>query len=644
MRGFGHPGAVGDTALPSDLVPKDLEGNVRYRYELLRWSVGRPDRQQVIIDACARDLFFFTDAFVWVSDVRRYPREPDRPFIAWPFQREVMLDLDASIGRKHVGIVKSRDTGGSTIALIVLDRRLLHVYGQTMMVMSRTQRLVDDPRNPDSLFAKLDYMHRWMPSWMTASLERVEMSCVNHRTRSNIVGSSTTGDAGRGGRKQVILVDEFAAFDKKESFEVLSSVFPNSRCVVFASTPKGIGSGFHKIITEENISIHRCHWSKHPVHGRGLYTSENGRVKLLDEEFWRTTTTKDLLDYYPELAKRLTPVSTGGTGSDGLAVDGYVFVLDGQWPIRAPYFDHFELLCPIPRIISQELEMDFLGSGSAFFDLEEVRDYVRLFGKQPMHEGEITWDEDLQTVRWSESSTGRMQLWFHPDVHGRPPGDRGYIIGCDISAGTGASNSHLSVSDTRLRAKVGGMTTAHMRPEAFAEYVMAVGRWFNDARIVFEGSGCGSAFGARIKELGYANLYFMTRSSGVKAEKPGWFPNEEMKRNLLTEYGRALTMREFTNPDSTAVNECQMYEWTENGVQHVDASGSVDASGAKKNHGDRVVADALNWMLLRKVQIAEPQEKIKRDTVGWMELMDEQRNVNGNSWGPVDPVPAWSAW
>jgi hypothetical protein len=360
---------LADVERPSELIPRGLVENVQFRVDLRQAAASDEAVRQAIVNACTRDPFFFYDAFVWVHDPKRHPDHPDRPFITWPFQREVLEDIDASIGRKSLGIVKSRDVGGSTMPLASFWRVLLFKRGQTLMLMSRNEKFVDDPRNPDSLFYKLDYMRQWTPSWMTAGLDRVKLAYTNTSIGSSIIGSSTTGDAGRGGRKQGIFIDEFAAFDVKESFAVIGSVAHNTRCMIYASTPQGVGNGFHTIISEENVTVHRLHWTRHPVHGQGQYTAEDGKVKFLDA-FWETATVGEILDYFAELKKHF-PDKPAATE---LARLHYKFVLDGK--VRAPYYDHCCLMTPVPRLIAQELEMDFIGSGSTFFDRDEIDEYI----------------------------------------------------------------------------------------------------------------------------------------------------------------------------------------------------------------------------------------------------------------------------
>lgn len=623
---------------PSRMVPKELEANLEFRVAMLKWAAESPANQQTLMAACARDIIFFADVFVWALDVKRYPDEPDRPFITWNFQEDVLRDIDAAIGKRSVGIIKSRDIGGSTMPLIVFDKHLLFASFVTLMVASRNEKLVDDANNPDSLFYKLDYLHRWLPSWMTSCLDTPRRKLVwkNTATGSSIIGSSTTADMGRGGRKHAVLIDEHAAWDRKDSIELIGSLQHNTRCRIWASTPKGVGNGFYQIITAGNIRVHELRWSQHPIHGAGLYTTDKGKLKIIDDEYWRHTTPADILERYPELDKKLPP-------SDGLAVETYPFILDGK--VRSPYYDYECLMCPIPALIAQELDLDFIGSGSKFFDSDDIREYIRVFARKPFHSGEISYDDvllDYERIDWAVSKSGRLDLWFHPDHLGHPPKDRKFVLGVDISAGRGVSNSVISVGDCRMRCKTAGFTTAHMGPVRFAEYVGAVGMWFNKALIVFEGSGVGREFGDRLQELRYPNLWYMKKVGGKKAEKPGFYPNEDTKRGLLTEYERAISTREFTNPDAIALNECLAYEWTDTQrVVHVGSITAADASGAKKNHGDHVIADALAWMLLRGTRKPDSPEIVSQNTMAHLFREQERAEAREGSWSPLDKPRPW---
>lgn len=628
---------VGKEEKPSDLVPTTLADNLEFRRDILAWSHGSAEGRQLLTDACARDPLFFCNAFIWALDVKRFPNTPDRPVILWPKQVEIYLDMHAAVGRRSIALLKSRDNGGTLIPLIVFDHFLHYGHKTSMLIMSRNELLVDNPKDPDSLFSKLEYFHSFQPSWMTDSLVKSNLAYVNTKNKSNIIGASTTSDALRGGRKHAAFIDEYAAFERKVSIEVLGSLEHATKCRLYVSTPKGIGNGFHQVVSNGNIKVQKLSWQQHPIHRAGLYTSEGGRLKVLDKSFWRWAKVNDILRLYPEMERKLEPC-------DNLAYTRYPWILDGK--IRSPYYDHACLVCGVPRLIAAELDMDFVGSGSLFYDVDMLREYVTLFSKEPMHIGELTYEPgDEDSIKFSEQKTGRMFLWFHPDVKGRPPEDHTYSIGVDISTGSGVSNSRISIGDNTMRCLCASFTTPHMRPERLAEYVDAVGRWFNNAKVVFEGTGLGYDFGCRIRELNYPNLYWFKKKSGHDSDKPGWFSNEDLKRNLLTEYGNALASRLFTNPDGTAVRECELYEWTENQqVVHSEARSSAlsDPAGAKKNHGDRVIGDALCWMLVKKYVVSTEDEIIPdRSMARRIKDAENRENTNSSWWKSSRRPPGW---
>jgi hypothetical protein len=157
--------------------------------------------------------------------------------------------------------------------------------------------------------------------------------------------------------------------------------------------------------------------------------------------------------------------------------------------------------------------------------------------------------------------------------------------------------------------------------------------WFHNPLILFEGSGPGHSFGARLKELKYPRLWYQTRTTGAKSEHPGLFLNDDSKRNLLTNYGSAITTRSLNNPDRAALKECHMYQWTETGsIQHVEAAGGADPSGAKKNHGDRAMADAMMWMLMSKVERRESREIVAANTMAALHRERDRELRNQDTW------------
>jgi hypothetical protein len=181
------------------------------------------------------------------------------------------------------------------------------------------------------------------------------------------------------------------------------------------------------------------------------------------------------------------------------------------------------------------------------------------------------------------------------------------VIGVDVSAGTGISNSCLTVGDKKTGEQVAIFVDPYIRPEQLADYACALGRFFagvtsKEAYMIWEGQGPGSDFGARLRELGYSSLHFHVQENTINkkvSKKPGWFSTGDGKRNLLTEFGRAMTAGELILRDKLTIQECSHYVWDAGGIIHAKTKSAMDPSGAKNNHGDRAMAAAIMWKGLR---------------------------------------------
>lgn len=213
---------------------------------------------------------------------------------------------------------------------------------------------------------------------------------------------------------------------------------------------------------------------------------------------------------------------------------------------------------------------------------------------------------------------GTTSLWLTLSKNDKgvfvPPVDRAFVIGCDVSAGTGNSNSTASAVDKSTGEKVMQYVNPYIRPEAFAVQVVAFGRWFNNAKLIWESNGPGRQFGDKIRDLKYANVHFRRREESIARKTtdiPGFASTKESKLVLFGKYSDALESSRFINRSADALNECLEYVFAQNGgVIHSQDEASEDPSGARANHGDRVVADALAWFLMSDVQSMKEVRKI----------------------------------
>jgi len=204
---------------------------------------------------------------------------------------------------------------------------------------------------------------------------------------------------------------------------------------------------------------------------------------------------------------------------------------------------------------------------------------------------------------------GTTQLWLTLTKNNEgmfvPPAGRVYLIGVDVSSGTGSSNSTLSAIDKATGEKVMQYVNPYIRPEAFAVLAVAYARWFNNAKLIWESNGPGRQFGGKAMDLKYSNVYLRRREESLSRKTtdiPGFASTKEKKLVLLGKYSDALESGRFINRSADALNECLEYIFAQNGGGiHSPEEAAEDPSGARANHGDRVIADALAWFLAADV-------------------------------------------
>lgn len=557
------------------------------------WREVRAEQREL----CSQDFLYWVNTFVLTYDPRLVKATLELPFNTYAFQDEALVKIFNAVGNCDLLIEKSRDQGASWMFLLVFVWFWLYRPRSTFLLVSRTETLVDSTENPDSLFWKIMFILDHLPPWMCPRYTKTNLHLSNKDNGATIDGASTTGNVGRGGRRTAIMLDEFAAFEQEDGYKALAATQQVTRSRMFNSTPQGIGNAHYDMAQSEILKL-RLHWSDHPVQSQGLYRSEKGKPQLLDKDYW----------------------ARHHSGAD------YKFVCDGK--LRSPYYDRECKRTPIASLIAQELDIDYLGAGSQFFDADRLNFVQTEYVRPPYRVGELDFSAlDCEPVGWKNVRNGRMQLWIHPDARDDMPTDRSYVVGVDIAAGTGASNSCIAAVDCKTGEKVAEFVSPHIRPEDLAGQAVAICRWFaghtgRGAYLIWEATGPGRQFGARVLELGYTNVYYRRNeiSIGRKVtDVPGWWPTRDSKRAMLGELGRAMATGEYIERSKQTLQECREYVYLSSGdVGHSRAHSCMDPSGARDNHGDRVVASGLAVLAKKEVaKMPETKERVPYGSYQW---------------------------
>lgn len=524
--------------------------------------------------ACRESFLFWINAFVWTyrqkivdengNDVPVTGTKAHVPFITWPVQDEAALAMINAIrSGDDINFEKSRDMGASWLLLAVADWFFLWTENANIGAVSRKEELVDKPGEMDTLFEKIRYIHRMLPTWQVPRIRSTFMFLHNLELDSTISGESTNTEVGRGGRKTFYIVDEAAAISHAE--EVETSLSQNTPCQVWASTPHGPNTQFHKRIKEKRGTFIQLPWWRHPEKAANAHqeVDETGRIR------WTS----------PWYKKQQAKFSR--------------------------------------KTIAQEIDMDHGQAGDMFFDYTELERHKQDHITDPVFRGKLIWNDSITEENKIEliqqmnpaklhmaKNLGRApwRFWCNLDADNRPPQYWSYVFGIDISNGAGSSNSVISVLAVEIGQIVAKFWDAHTSPEELAMVAAAAGVWFGGLRppafICWENNGPGGIFGRKLISTGYPHFYRQRLDNTIKNKRTprwGWHSNAERKEILLGMYRDALNRDDIINPCSEALEEAADYIYDPSG-QLIPAVLREEASGGRQLHGDHVIADALTWM------------------------------------------------
>jgi hypothetical protein len=276
------------------------------------------------------------------------------------------------------------------------------------------------------------------------------------------------------------------------------------------------------------------------------------------------------------------------------------------------------------------LDIDYLGSGYQFFSADKINEAIRNHSRPPILVGDLEHDEKTaEPLHFREHENGCARLWFLLSRDGKPPLDHRYVVAVDVSAGTGASNSTIVAWDIVTREKALEFASPFIRPEALAKQAVAIAKWLGGALIIWESNGPGRQFGGRVADCGYNRVYLRQREEAISkkvSDIPGWTSTHDGKLALLGNYRAAIESGAAVNRSKEALEETLEYIFSPGGsVEHSRSTDRSDPSGARANHGDRVMADAMAWHAMsskaRLPEKAEPELPV--GSLAWRNRMRE---------------------
>jgi hypothetical protein len=643
-------------------IPKDPRENIAFRKDLHGFLCDDKKATAEYLALCFLDpcSFFNSSLFTFNSQLQH----KHIPFILWPHQEIGVRSVkDAIETGQDRFFKKSRKQGATYINLGILLLYSLINPDERFCLGSRKESLVDDGSeikdghvigSEETLFYKLLYMLNTLPKYLQPPVYKKHLFMQSLANGSAFKGEATNIGFGKAFRSRVTLVDEAAQIDPKEAGWIIENLADTSSTSIFNSTtgPWGAAHPYSKLMIEHPDKVIELSFYDSPEQGAGRYTSpEDGKVMIKDVEYYKKK--------YPGAFRNINQDIVYSVAD---LPNVFPFIADGNISNfgcdRTAWLDTFEKDKAVtPRGKAQNLLGIESGSTDMFFQFglfDKLKDKTRA----PYYYGDINYSFDKDSYiyeSWFENGGPNSILsWWSELKDARPFQGHNYVVGCDISKGTGTTNSVAAVLDVNTNEIVGLLVTPYLTITDFAEKVVALCEWVGGnvtPLLIWEENGAPD-FLKRVDELGYYNLYVKEDKSGHKnksGNKYGWRstsgPNGS-KLEVLSGMDAALHEGLREKPrfspliiyDDQTINEMSSYVWFEGKIDIGPAAAQTESSGAKASHGDRVIAIAVANHGKKQQQPGTGVESHFYSENSWQarkeakEMKEEKQEANGKRW------------
>jgi hypothetical protein len=322
-------------------------------------------------------------------------------------------------------------------------------------------------------------------------------------------------------------------------------------------------------------------WWENPARAAGMYTTEHGRVKIIDKTY----------QFPPD----------------------YPFVLDGLR--RSPYVD----------AVLREYGTDFQTGLEELFGVEEdsgrklfrnsTLDMVRTTVRPPVREGHIEKNGNGEYV-FRDEPNGPVKVWGR-DVGGGKGGP--YACGSDLAAGRQQGYSTVEAIDLETGEQVLDFATKEMPIVEFTQYAHGIYRWLaggcgqGHVFVTFENNAdLGNTFGEEITRLGWNNVERNRRKIPDRKKAPEYLGqrNKDGGFSIMMEMERAIRDAELTPRSDALLDEMGLFDKEEKNGKWKPAY-PFRADG----HGDRTQGFAMAWDMARGKRSGVNMESVQASIV-----------------------------
>jgi len=461
---------------------------------------------------CKADPAYFIENYLETFDKTRQTYVKFKPF---PKQLDA---IRAYKDNRYNIVLKYRQAGISTLTAAYIVWLISFASSdnpQKILILANKRETAMEFLNKAKVF------HSQLPSWISVDIgDTNSKQNVRFSNGCEIKAVATSADALRGYTPSLLILDEAAFIEGgQDVWAACQASLSTGGDAILVSTPNGYDAIYHTTYEgakkgENDFNILEMSWYEDPRFNKDLRWEKEGEKTIIDE----TNNSKR----YPE------------------------YVKNGYTPISPWYLEMIRQMNGNMRLVNQEINCDFLGSGETVIDKEWIELQDKENKRNPIRKEGIFRD---------------LWIWKDPE-----PGKK-YIMGVDVS--TGQSDDFSAFSVICLDGEEGEEQVAEyygkLPPDELANFVWHAGTRYNAYVVVDITGGVGLPTSLKLKEMGYSQLHY---PNGDTNKNPG-FNIDSNRRIVVSELEESIRTNRVKIRSERTISEMSTFVFRNGRPDHM---------------------------------------------------------------------------
>lgn len=424
---------------------------------------------------CKSDPAYFIENYLETFDKTQQKYVKFKPF---PKQMEAIQSFKE---HRYNVVLKYRQAGISTLTAAYITWLISFANKenpQKVLILANKRETAMEFLNKAKIF------QAQLPSWLGTQIgDTNSKQHVRFTNGCEIKAVATSPDALRGYTPSLLILDEAAFIEGgQDVWAACQASLSTGGDAILVSTPNGYDPIYHATYDgakkgQNDFKVVEMRWYMDPRFNKGLEWEKDGEISIKDES--------QNFDSYLEHTQ------------------------NGYSPSSPWYREMVRQMNGNMRLVNQEINCDFLGSGETVIDKEYISAQEKENKREPLRK---------------EGALKDMWVWKDPE-----PGKR-YVLGADVS--TGQSDDFSAFSVVCLDCEDGEEQVAEyygkMPPDELANFIWMVGGRYSAYVVVDITGGVGLPTTLKLKQMGYQYLHY---PNGDKTKNPGF--NIDSNRRIV---------------------------------------------------------------------------------------------------------------